>query len=199
MNQSNNEKELKSIKYQILFISKHNSEILSNLIFQTANRLELITELTICGKYLLIAAYLASYNSSKTDLRFFSREGGNKVRRGRPKKAFTNEKQFGPKNFVFERFLQIYHQIQVLSQDREATDLDEMRSKIPTHNLFHQFQSFVSLKLIVNCNPTSKNYSPYSSASKYCIAEFITSEFIKGLAKSVDVDPDRFLESNLIK
>ena len=65
-----------SISNHINFINKYSTDIQMKLIYQTENEIDLKSELSFSGKWLLIAAFLASYNSDGTDKRFFSKFQG---------------------------------------------------------------------------------------------------------------------------
>lgn len=181
------------------FLKNQKAKIQCHLIFQTENELNSTTELPFCGKYLLIAAYLASYNSQKTDKRFFSRlQGDKQSKRGKAASAFAKQdKQMaGPKKFTFERLYQLYHALIGLNGIKE--EMDEMKTRSPTNQLFQQFQTFVSAKLILVAD-SAASFSPCSSSSKYCISDFITEQFIKKLAETLDLKLDEYLEKNLMK
>lgn len=190
--------EIQMILSQVAFLDTHNDQMQFNLVYQTNKKLNMICELTYCGKCLLIAAYLASYNSQSTDKRFFSFQS--EKQRKQRKTAFTKDDQqiAGPRKFTFERLYQIYSALQNQSQDREIVDFDEMKTKVATNSLFHQFQTFVSQKLILIADSLA-THSPYSSSSKYCLSDSISNAFVKELAGSIDIELDRLLEKNLLK
>ncbi|XP_060528479.1 origin recognition complex subunit 5 [Cylas formicarius] len=73
-------------------------------------------ELPFYAKYLLIAAYLASYNPTKDDKRLFMKLHGKKVKTKTDvkKKSKVSEQlntQMGPKPFTFDRLLAIFYSI----------------------------------------------------------------------------------------
>ena len=185
------------MKSIINFYFAEQSNILSNLVYQTTNELNMTSELTFCGKNLLIAAYLASYNSAVTDKRFFSRlQGDKQSKRGRTASAFAKEDKqtAGPKKFTFERLYQIYHALLVLSGNQD----EEMKIGSPTNQLFQQFQTFVSTRLIVVADSASI-YSQCSSSANYTISDFITEKFVTEIARSVNVEIEKLLEKNVMK
>lgn len=182
---------------RIQFYTDQQPKIQSNLVYQTTNELNMTSELTFCGKYLLIAAYLASYNAASTDKRFFSKfQGEKQSKRGRKASAFAKEDKqaAGPKKFTFERLYQIYHALLILNNINDK----EMGIGSPTNQLFQQFQTFVSTKLVVVADSVA-NYSQCSSSAKYCISDFITERFVREIAHSVDVNLVDFLEKNTMK
>ncbi|XP_011197779.2 origin recognition complex subunit 5 [Bactrocera dorsalis] len=97
-------------------------------------------ELPYYGKYLLIAAFIASYNSSKEDKRLFVKNHGK--RRKRLQNVNANAKvtekmntYIGPKSFSVDRLLAIFYAI-----------LDEKVGL--TCNLLSQISTLVNLKLL---------------------------------------------------
>ncbi|MCJ1438163.1 hypothetical protein MMC27_007550 [Xylographa pallens] len=76
-------------------------------------------ELPYCTSYLLIAAYLASYNPARQDQTFFMKaherkrhKKGGGTAKGRPSKhRKIQRKLLGPQAFVMERMLAIFHAI----------------------------------------------------------------------------------------
>lgn len=75
-----------------------------------------VDELSICARYLLVAAFLASYNPGKTDRTFFSRGRGEKTKRRtgkRGSKELSKQPQrlLGPKGFTLERMFSIFQAV----------------------------------------------------------------------------------------
>ncbi|KAG1650951.1 Origin recognition complex subunit 5 [Nymphon striatum] len=89
----------------------------SNFNYKTA-----VIELPFYSKFLLIAAYLSSYNPTRTDTRFFIKA--------------TNQ-LLGPKPFPLDRLLAIFYSI---VEERVA----------PTHVIFSQISSLVTLRLLTS-------------------------------------------------
>ncbi|KAJ1563483.1 Origin recognition complex subunit 5 [Nowakowskiella sp. JEL0078] len=92
-------------------------------------------ELPFFTKYLLIAAYLASYNPKKLDSRYFSRIGEGKRRKGKEPIQKIRQQLLGPKSFTIERMLAIFYSI----IDRSMEHSIDIESQIA---------SLVSLKLL---------------------------------------------------
>ncbi|XP_046809916.1 origin recognition complex subunit 5 [Lucilia cuprina] len=97
-------------------------------------------ELPFYGKYLLIAAFLASHNSAKEDKRLFVKHHGKQRKRMQTvnAKAKVSEKMstsLGPKSFSIDRLLAIFYAI-----------LDEKVGL--TCNLLSQISTLVHLKLL---------------------------------------------------
>lgn len=177
-------------------ISHDFKNILASLSFKAENALTLYDELPVCAKYILIAAYCASYNSPKTDKRFFLKMQLGATRNIR-KQAYTKQDQVptGPKPFTLERLLHIYKALQELNEGHE---FDQLQQKETTNHLLSQIMTFVSQKLLIKANSMSIAF-PYLSSAKYRIADNVTNEFINGLAHSVNFNLAEHLERNIIK
>nr|XP_016849482.1 PREDICTED: origin recognition complex subunit 5 isoform X3 [Anolis carolinensis] len=93
-------------------------------------------ELPYYSRFLLIAAYLASYNPARTDKRFFVKHHG-KIRKMNFQKKHekTTNHLLGPKPFPLDRMLAILYSI---VDSRVA----------PTANIFSQITSLVTLQLL---------------------------------------------------
>lgn len=136
-----------------------------------------LVELPVYSKYLLIAAYLASYNPAKSDKRFFSKHAGKISRRthGALKKTHerTTNQLLGPKVFPVDRLLAIFYSI---VNDRVA----------PSANIFCQISSLVTLGLLTQVSNSDALESP-----KYkCI---VSLEFIKSVARSINFEVVRYI------
>ncbi|NWX84373.1 ORC5 protein, partial [Nothoprocta ornata] len=93
-------------------------------------------ELPYYSKFLLIAAYLASYNPVRTDKRFFLKHHGKIKKTNFMKKhEKTSNHLLGPKPFPLDRLLAILYSI---VDSRVA----------PTANIFSQITSLVTLQLL---------------------------------------------------
>lgn len=71
-------------------------------------------ELPYYSKYLLIAAYLASYNPEKSDKRIFlkgSEKRGRKLKLQLNNKSNLKQTLLGPKDFTMDRLLAIFYAI----------------------------------------------------------------------------------------
>ncbi|CAM5085629.1 unnamed protein product [Eretmochelys imbricata] len=93
-------------------------------------------ELPYYSKFLLIAAYLASYNPARTDKRFFLKHHG-KIKKTNflKKHEKTSNHLLGPKPFPLDRLLAILYSI----VDNKVA---------PTANIFSQITSLVTLQLL---------------------------------------------------
>lgn len=106
-------------------------------------------ELPFYAKYLLIAAYLASYNSAKDDKRLFMKNHGKKVRSVKGvKRSDRLNTQLGPQLFSLDRLLAIFYSI--------------LDNKVGfNNNLLVQVSSLVELKLLSttdSCNLDGQKY-----------------------------------------
>ncbi|ORY78676.1 origin recognition complex subunit 5 C-terminus-domain-containing protein [Protomyces lactucae-debilis] len=92
------------------------------------------SELSVSTRYLLVAAFLASYNPVRTDVMFFSKgRGPAKKRRaavGKHAKAEQlPQKVLGPKGFPIERMIAIYHAISPRTVPDDVT-IDQQASHL---------------------------------------------------------------------
>jgi len=100
--------------------------------FQLKKKIDL--ELPMLTKYLLIAAFLASYNPQKYDIRYFSSQSLGI--RHRPANAKYSQLLLGPKVFDLNRMLAIFSKIQPLKSAQNSAEI------------LHQISSLVSLKML---------------------------------------------------
>lgn len=134
-------------------------------------------ELPYYAKYLLISAYLASYNPPKEDKRLFMKNHGKRhksLKQIRAKAKITEKlnTQLGPKVFTLDRLLAIFYAI--------------LEEKIGlTSNLLAQIATLVELKLIAG------NKEIDLDAPKYkCIVGY---EFISAVAQTVGFNVRKYL------
>eukprot|EP00051_Salpingoeca_urceolata_P015425 m.199935 g.199935 ORF g.199935 m.199935 type:complete len:200 (-) comp18397_c1_seq16:286-885(-) len=93
-------------------------------------------ELPFYSKYLLCAAFIASYNPASTDRALFSkRSSSRKKSRRRTTASASSRHLLGPKAFPLDRLFAIFYSI-----------LDE--TSVPTAETYIQVGSLVSLKLL---------------------------------------------------
>ncbi|GJQ75692.1 hypothetical protein Trydic_g17766 [Trypoxylus dichotomus] len=126
---------------------------ISHIKFSSKNLAQTL-ELPFYGKYLLIAAYLASYNSPKDDKRLFVKHHGRKTKTLKDVKAKSKvseqlSTQLGPKAFSFDRLIAIFYAI-----------LDDKVNF--NNNLLAQLSSLVELQLLTavsdGCNLDGQKY-----------------------------------------
>uniref|UniRef100_A0A665VQT3 Origin recognition complex subunit 5 n=1 Tax=Echeneis naucrates TaxID=173247 RepID=A0A665VQT3_ECHNA len=131
-------------------------------------------ELPYYSKFLLIAAYLASYNPARTDKRFFLKHHG-KIRKTHFQKK--NEKAsnhlLGPKPFPLDRLLAIFYSV---VDSRVA----------PTASIFSQISSLVTLQLL-----TQVSHDDQLDAPKYKCA--VPLDFICAISRTVNFDIVKYL------
>uniref|UniRef100_T1E5K6 Origin recognition complex subunit 5 n=1 Tax=Crotalus horridus TaxID=35024 RepID=T1E5K6_CROHD len=131
-------------------------------------------ELPYYSKFLLIAAYLASYNPARTDKRFFVKHHG-KIRRVdfQKKHEKTSNHLLGPKPFPLDRLLAILYSI--------------VDSRIPpTANIFSQITSLVTLQLL-----TLVGHDDQFNGPRYKCA--VSLDFIRAISRTVNFDITNYL------
>ncbi|KAJ3041163.1 Origin recognition complex subunit 5 [Rhizophlyctis rosea] len=139
-------------------------------------------ELPFYTKFLLIAAFLASYNPPRLDLRYFSRGGGDEKRkrkggRGKVGKAEGGGKMrqqlLGPKAFPLERMLAIFYSIVE----------DDVEGNIDMHT---QVSSLISLRLLQRVTPMDR----LDGVKCKCNVSF---DFIQKVGRTVKFDIAKYL------
>ncbi|KAM4705544.1 origin recognition complex subunit 5 [Rhinophrynus dorsalis] len=131
-------------------------------------------ELPYYSKFLLIAAYLASYNPARTDKRFFLKHHGKIKKTDFLKKhEKTSNHLLGPKPFPLDRLLAILYSI---VDSRVA----------PTANIFSQISSLVTLQLL-----TLVGHDDQLDGPKYKCT--VSLDFIRAVARTVNFDIIRYL------
>lgn len=132
-------------------------------------------ELPYYSKFLLIAAYLASYNPAKTDKRFFAKHAGKMSKKSKlfKKHERASNHMLGPKPFALDRMMAIFYSI---VEGRVA----------PTANIFMQISSLVSLSLLGQVASNDQIDAP-----KYkCL---VSLDFIKSVSRTVNFEVTRYL------
>lgn len=128
-------------------------------------------ELPFFSKFLLIAAYIASYNPPGSDKRFFMKNTGKVYKRksGVRKSALVNQHQKGPKMFPLCRLLSIFY---VIVEEKVS----------PNATLMSQISNLVSLRLLAVSNGTDH---PLSSPKYKCLVNL---DFIRSISSTVRFD-----------
>ncbi|XP_045761887.1 origin recognition complex subunit 5-like [Maniola jurtina] len=165
--------------------TNNESTELQNLNFKNTLKEELLStkafaqsfELPFYSKFLLIAAYLASYNPPKEDKRLFMKNHGKQRKRMQQVKAKAKitEKlntQLGPKVFTLDRLLAIFYAIL-----EEKTGL--------TSNLLSQIATLVELKLLAGSKEIDLDTPKYK-----CIVGY---DFISAVAQTVGFNVRKYL------
>ncbi|XP_077399329.1 origin recognition complex subunit 5 isoform X2 [Vanacampus margaritifer] len=131
-------------------------------------------ELPFYSKFLLIAAYLASYNPARTDKRFFVKHHG-KIKKTNflKKNEKTSNHLLGPKPFPLDRLLAIFYSV---VDSRVA----------PTASIFSQISSLVTLQLL-----TQVSHVDQLDAPKYKCA--VSMDFICAISRTVNFDIIKYL------
>lgn len=153
----------------------------SSVLASTSREKAHIRELSASSRYLLVAAFLASYNPGKTDRTFFSRGKGEKTRRRGGKNAANKvtkqpQRLLGPKGFTLERMVSIFHAIIPMSL-------------LHTAQLDQQLGALFSLKLLIR----QGNASDLLDDGKWVIN--LGYDTINKIAQSVEFELNRFLVS----
>uniref|UniRef100_A0A3Q2DE36 Origin recognition complex subunit 5 n=1 Tax=Cyprinodon variegatus TaxID=28743 RepID=A0A3Q2DE36_CYPVA len=131
-------------------------------------------ELPYYSKFLLIAAYLASYNPARTDKRFFLKHHG-KIKKTNflKKNEKTSNHLLGPKPFPLDRLLAIFYSV---VDSRVA----------PTASIFSQISSLVTLQLL-----TLVSHDDQLDTPKYKCA--VSLDFISAISRTVNFDIVKYL------
>lgn len=131
-------------------------------------------ELPYYSKFLLIAAYLASYNPARTDKRFFVKHHG-KIRKMNflKKHEKTSNHLLGPKPFPLDRLLAILYSI-----------IDKRVA--PTANIFCQISSLVTLQLLTLIGHDDQLIGPRYKCN-------VSLDFIRAISRSVNFDIIKYL------
>ncbi|XP_001371432.1 origin recognition complex subunit 5 [Monodelphis domestica] len=131
-------------------------------------------ELPYYSKFILIAAYLASYNPTRTDKRFFLKHHGKIKKTNFMKKhEKTSNHLLGPKPFPLDRLLAILYSI---VDSRVA----------PTSNIFSQITSLVTLQLL-----TLVGHEDQLDGPKYKCT--VSLDFVRAIARTVNFDIIKYL------
>lgn len=137
----------------------------------------LTRELPFYSKFLLLSAYFASYNQTKTDFRHFVKNQGKQNKKRISRKMEKNRHLLGPKPFTLDRMLSIFFSI-------------VGERVLPSAMIFSQISSLVSMRLISRVSLDDQLDCP-----KYkCIAEL---DLVEKIGKTVNVDVMGYLDDFL--
>lgn len=133
-------------------------------------------ELPYFTRFLMIASFLASFNPSKYDNRFFSREDRSRVGKkgGIHNGSLMRSQLAGPKAFPVDRMLTIFYSI---LPDEECRF---------TFDIHSQIASLISLRLLTKVSAASR----LDLIKCRCNVSYI---FIKSVARSVNFDIGKYL------
>jgi len=143
------------------------------------------SELPVESKFILCAAYLASYNPPRYDVRFFSKAKEARAKRrdtGRRKKLKINPRSLAAPAFDLERMLAILRSI--FHSGVGAEYQEEYASNI---DIGVQIATLTTLKLIVRTSSSD----PLDSRTRWKVNS--TWSFIKQLADEIDLPIEEFL------
>lgn len=138
-----------------------------------------LLDLPYFTKYFLIAAYLASYISSKHDRRLFVKQCAGKSKKRMPSKlqaAKIENELVGAKSFGLDRLLAIFYAI-----------IEESGLNL-TANLLSQVSSLVELKLLTPLSDGNLDKPNYKCS--------VDKETIYALSKTVDFNMKKYLDVN---
>jgi len=145
-----------------------------------SSNLCLKTELPFFSKFLIIAAYLASYNPAKYDRRLFVKAKEGRKNKGRGLKSLKKQKLhnaarlMGPKVFPIDRLMAIFYSI----VEERVT---------PSLNIFVQITTLISLKLLTHTGSSAM----FQGVPKYrCNASY---DLVKSLSRTVNFELGRYL------
>lgn len=149
-----------------------------------------VHDLPYYSKFLLCAAYLASYNPQRQDALFFMKanEHGRKKRRGgtaagskRPSKTRKiHRRLLGPQAFPLERLLAIF-----------AAILPRKSSSSSSVDVQTQIATLTSLRLLVKASASSASADVLDAGTKWRVNAGW--EYIRAVAKSVRFDIEDFV------
>ena len=163
-------------------------EIMEKLSDQKEVRLNSSIELSSSTKYLLVASYLASYNSVKSDKRHFVRNQGRCKARRKLKKNFDSESR-PPKPFTFERLFAIYQALLHLNEN----DSNFRNYLLVPSLVFQEFNELIKQNLVFAIK--SANNISISSTSKYQLSDIVTKEHVDYIAFSIGLELKAYIES----
>jgi len=140
----------------------------------TVNVNRITVELPYYSKFLLISAYLASYNPQKSDKRFFVKQHGKQRKTTQMIKAKEklNSQLTGPKPFPMDRMLAIFYNI---VEDRVN----------PTANIYSQITSLVHLQLLTAVSADALDQPKYKCN--------VNLDFIRNVCRTVQFDIYKYL------
>lgn len=146
-------------------------------------------ELPLQSKFIICAAYLASYNPPRFDIRFFSRAKEARAKRrdtGRRKLLKINPRLLAAPAFDFERMLAILHAIAPSTASEIYTD--EPSKAFPSNiDIGVQIATLTALKLIIRTSSSD----PLDSRTRWKINASWT--LVKKLADDIQLDINSFL------
>jgi origin recognition complex subunit 5 len=159
------------------------------------------TQLPYYSRLLLVAAYLASFNPSRTDQLFFMKSaaakrrkkgGGTALTKGRPgvtKHRKISRKLLGPQAFILERMLAIFHAIKEDADERERLGSGR-EVTAGSADLQMAIATLASLRLLVKVGAANAA-DTLDGGSKYRVA--VGWEVVRTIARSVGLEVEEML------
>merc|ERR1719228_3095163 len=165
-------KQMKALEADNTSTGKEESQSVPGPTISNVNRISI--ELPFYSKFLLIAAFLASYNPAKSDKRFFVKHHGKqrKTLSSIRNKEKLNSQLTGPKPFPLERLLAIFYNI-----------VEEQVN--PTANIYSQISSLVKLQLLTAVGLDIMDQPKYKCN--------VSLDFVRTVAKTVQFDVYKYL------
>ncbi|KAG8189182.1 hypothetical protein JTE90_013716 [Oedothorax gibbosus] len=155
----------------------NNQENGSNSVTPTSDKFCATRELPFYSKFLLLAAYFASYNPPKSDFKHFVKNQGKQNKKRITKKMEKNRHLLGPKPFNLDRLLSIFFSI-------------VGERVLPSALIFSQISSLVSMRLMSRVSADEQLDCP-----KYkCLAEL---DLVNRIGKTVNIDVMGYLDDFL--
>ncbi|GFS75769.1 origin recognition complex subunit 5 [Trichonephila clavipes] len=134
-------------------------------------------ELPFYSKFLLLAAYFASYNAPKSDFKHFVKNQGKQSKKRISKKTAKNRHLLGPKAFTLDRLLSIFFSI-------------VGEKVLPSALIFSQISSLVNMCLMSHVSADEQLDCP-----KYkCLAEL---DLVAKIGKTINIDVMGYLDDFL--
>ncbi|KAF8794957.1 origin recognition complex subunit 5-like [Argiope bruennichi] len=169
-------REISSSKWKAYCSTKdQNSENKCSII--TLDKFSATRELPFYSKFLLLAAYFASYNPPKSDFRHFVKNQGKQAKKRITKKVEKNRHLLGPKPFTLDRMLSIFFSI-------------VGEKVLPSSLIFSQISSLVQMRLMSRVSTDEHLDCP-----KYkCLAEL---DLVSKIGKTISIDVMGYLDDFL--
>jgi len=152
-------------------------------------------DLPYATRFLLIAAFLVSFNCKSTDKRFFVKnQSGRHIARTLNKKEGK-----GPKAFTLERLLHVYQSLLSLNyefdeENESSSIITPSRLMMPSTEIMSHLEDLASLKLVLKVGTPS-----FSSIKKWKISDSVTFDYIQGIASTLNFDLESHLEQYAFK
>lgn len=152
-------------------------------------------EMPLAMKFLLISAFLSSFNSKASDKRFFVKTH---ARRKISRRVNNQTQRSGPKAFPIERLLHVYQSLLNLNFDFDPQDADLISEKrLKSGNeVFSLLEDLLSLRLITRVGTAG---CAISSVRKWRISDCVTFDYISAISESIQFDLSSHLEEFAFK